>query len=60
MGKYNFEDDADFELDDELQEEFGVEFSSAVSKQIRNTTKKKNNNKELKFHKDGYYDKNRK
>ena len=60
MSKYDYEDDKDFELDDELQEQFGVEFSSAVSRQISNTTKKKNNDKSLKFYKDGYFDKNRK
>jgi hypothetical protein len=59
MGKYNF-DDEEIELDDELQEKFGDEFSSAVSRQIGNSTKKKNNDKSLKFHKDGYFDKNRK
>ena len=59
MGKYNF-DDEEIELDDELQEKFGDEFSSAVSRQIGNSIKKKNNDKSLKFHKDGYFDKNRK
>lgn len=59
MGKYNFEDDEDFELD-ELQEQFGDEFSSALSRQISNITKKKNTDKTVKFHKDGFYDKNRK
>jgi len=59
MGKYNFEDDEDFELDEELQEQFGDEFSYAVSRQIGNKPKK-NNDKSLKFHKDGYFDKNRK
>ena len=60
MGKYNFEDDEDFELDEELQEQFGDEFSSAVSRQIGNSTKKKNTDKSVKFHKDGFYEKNRK
>ena len=57
MKKYDFENE-DFELDDELQEQFGDEFSSVISRQ--NINKKKNNDKSLKFHKDGYFDKNRK
>jgi hypothetical protein len=49
----------ELDLDDELQEQFGDEFSSSVLRQMKNK-QKKNNNKQLKFHKDGYFDKNRK
>lgn len=52
----DFEDE--IELDDELEERFGNEISSVASKHIKNPSK--NNHKEPKFKKDGFYEKNRK
>ena len=58
MPKYNLDDDYENELDEELAEEFGEDISNIVSQRIK--TPKKNNHKDLKFKKDGYYDRNRK
>ena len=57
MSKYNIEDfDEEFELDEDLKEKFGEDVSS-VQKHIENKAK---THKNLKFKKDGFYEKNRK
>ena len=50
----DYEDE--IELDEELEEKFGSEIYSAVS-HIKNPSK---NHKDLKFKKDGFYEKNHK
>lgn len=45
--------DEKIELDEELEEQFGAEISSVASKHIKNPSK---NHKEIKFKKDGFYD----
>ena len=47
----------EIELDEELEEQFGIEISAVASKHIKNPSK---NHKDLKFKKDGFYEKNRK
>ncbi len=49
--------DEEIELDEELEEQFGTEISSVASKHIKNPSK---NRKEIKFKKDGFYDRNHK
>ena len=56
---YNYDDENELDLDDEVQEQFGEQISSSALRQMKNKSRK-NNNKLLKFHKDGYFDKNRK
>lgn len=51
----DYEDE--IELDEELEEKFGSEIYSVVSKHIKNLSK---NHKDPKFKKDGFYEKNRK
>ena len=46
--------DDEIELDEELEEQFGSEISTVVSKHIKNPSK---NHKDLKFKKDGFYEK---
>ena len=45
--------DEEIELDEELEEQAGTEISSVASKHIKNPSK---NHKEIKFKKDGFYD----
>jgi len=51
--KYETEDDFDYEME-ELDEEFGDNFSNVVSRKLKNNQPKKN--KEIKFRKDGYFE----
>lgn len=53
----DFEDELDYEMN-EIDERFGGNFSQVSSKAIRKSAPKKN--KEPKFKKDGFYEKNRK
>ena len=48
--------DDEVEINEELEEQFGAEISTVASKHIK-TPK---NHKDLKFKKDGFYEKNRK
>ena len=53
----DFEDYDDFEME-EIENDYGINFSQMASKMMKSKPKK--NHKEPKFKKDGYYDKNRK
>lgn len=45
----------DYEID-EIEEEFGGDVSRMMSKKVKNFTSKKNKDKQIKFHKDGHFD----
>lgn len=57
MAKNNDFDNDNFEEElSELDEKYGVGFSNVVNKAMKRKSKKKS----AKFHKDGFYDKNKK
>jgi len=45
----------DYEID-EIEEEFGGDVSRMMSKKVKNFASKKNKDKQIKFHKDGHFD----
>ena len=53
--KMDLSDEFDYEID-EIEEEFGSDVSRMMSKKVKNFASKKNKNKEIKFHKDGHFD----
>ena len=45
----------DYEID-EIEEEFGGDVSRMMSKKVKNFASKKTKDKQIKFHKDGHFD----